>query len=335
MPRPTRQNPGRTPGAGVLAQYLVLALTWGTSFLTIKIGLEGLAPVQVVLARMALGTLALAAVVLVGRQRLPRDPVVWAHLALVGVLLCVVPFLLFAWAELRIPSGTASILNATTPLMTTLVALVALRQERLGWSRAAGLVLGFLGVVIVVAPWGGTTTSLTAGDLSAKLACLGATFCYGVAFVWLRRFVAPRGLPAAPVAFLQVGLGTVVLLAASPWLASGPVHLTARVVVAVLALGVLGTGLAYVWNTNIVAAWGAVRGSTVTYLTPLVGVAAGAAVLGERISPTGVVGGIVIVLGVTLGHGALQPALRRIVGTRSGDPADEPVVAETTDCEHR
>jgi drug/metabolite transporter (DMT)-like permease len=286
----------------VLAQYLVLALTWGSSFLLIKVGLEGLSPGQVVLARTVLGTAALAAVVAVTRQRLPREPVVWAHLAVVGVLLCTVPFSLYAWAELRVASGLASILNATTPLMTMAVSLLALRTERLGWGRALGLLLGFTGVVIVFAPW--TTGLGMDGDLTAKLACLLATLCYGIAFVWLRRFVAPRGLPAAPVALVQVGLGTTVIVALSPWLASTPVQLTPRVVAAMLGLGVFGTGLAYLWNTNVVSAWGAVRASTVTYLAPLVGVVAGAAFLGEAITVENVLGGAVIVGGVIVGHRA-------------------------------
>ncbi len=274
----------RPPRAGALLQYLVLALTWGTSFLFIKIGLEGLSPGQVVLARMVLGSLALGALMCLTRQRLPRDPVLWAQLAVISLLICVIPFLLFSWAELHIPSGLASILNATTPLMTMLVAVVALRQEPIGWSRAVGLLVGFGGVVVIFAPWT-ARASLAEGELLAKLACLAATVCYGISFVLIRRFIAPRGLPTVPVAFLQVGQGTLLLLLAAPWFASTPVHLSPRVVGAILPLGILGTGLAYVWNTNVVAAWGAVRASTVTYLAPLVGVLSGFLVLGEPVTP--------------------------------------------------
>lgn len=329
---PTADPAARPRGAGALLQYLALALTWGTSFLFIKIGLEELSPGQVVLARMVLGSLALGALMLATRQRLPREPAVYAHLVVVGLLICVVPFLLFSWAELQIPSGLASILNATTPLMTMVVALAALRQEALGWGRAAGLIVGFAGVVIVVAPWS-TGASLAEGELLAKLACLAATACYGVAFVWLRRFIAPRGLPSVPVAFLQVGQGTLLLLVAAPWFAATPVELTPRVLGAILPLGILGTGLAYVWNTNVVAAWGAVRASTVTYLAPLVGVLAGALVLGEPVTAAVVVGGLTIILGITLGHNTLQPLLRRLsrLGPAAGGtpqaqlpPSDQP-----------
>ena len=194
--------------------------------------------------------------------------------------MCVVPFLLFSWAETRISSGLASIYNATTPLMTMLVALAALPSERPTRTRSAGLVVGFAGVVLVLGPWGFDGHG-GSGALPGQLACLGATACYGTATVYLRRFVSPRGLPAATVATVQVGLGALVLLVAAPFVAGSPVHLTPRVVASVLALGVLGTGLAYVWLTNIVVGWGATNASTVTYLTPLVGVVLGVVVLGR------------------------------------------------------
>lgn len=317
-------RPSETADGYVLAQFIALACIWGTSFLFIKIGLEGLSPAQVVLARMMLGTLILAAVLLISRQRLPRDPAVWAHLALVGLLLCVIPFLLFAWAELRIPSGLASILNATTPLMTMLVATIALRSERLGRARAAGLLLGFAGVIIVFVPWSHTFNpddSFLAGDLPAKVACLAATLCYGIAFIWLRRFIAPRGLPAVPTAFLQVGLGTLALLTLAPWIATTPIKHTPSTIWSVLALGILGTGLAYVWNTNVVNCWGAVRASTVTYLAPLVGVIAGATVLNETLTWTQIAGGLIIITGVLAGHDAWRPVLRAFTRKAAGATA--------------
>lgn len=115
---------------GVAGQFVMLALAWGASFLFIKVGLEGLSPPQVVLGRLLAGAVALTVVSLVGRQPVPRELAVRGHLAVVSVLLCVVPFLLFAWAEQHVASGLASTYNATTPLMTTLVALVALPGER-------------------------------------------------------------------------------------------------------------------------------------------------------------------------------------------------------------
>lgn len=105
------------------------------------------------------------------------------------------------------------------------------------------------------------------GSAAGQLACLLATACYGIAFVYLRRFVAPRGLPAISAATVQVGVSAVLMLVLTPFLPAHPVHLTWRVTASVLALGILGTGIAYVWNANVVAVWGATNASTVTYLT--------------------------------------------------------------------
>lgn len=306
----TTRRPRWSPATSVRAQYLAAAATWGASFLFIKIGLEGLSPGQVVLGRLVTGALALGVVCTLSRQRLPREPVVWAHLTVLAVLLCVAPFLLFAWAERSVSSGSASVLNATTPLMTAAVALAALPQERLTRPRLLGLLVGFAGVVVVLAPWraggdgAGGDGTVGGGARWGQAACLLATLCYGVAFVYLRRHVAPRRLPAVPVATVQIGLAAVLMLALTPLVADQPAHLTGRVVAAVAALGALGTGLAYVWNTNVVSGWGATRASTVTYLTPLVGVVAGALVLGERVGWNEPVGALVVVLGIAVHHRA-------------------------------
>jgi drug/metabolite transporter (DMT)-like permease len=252
--------------------------------------------------------LALIVITIVTRPALPREPAVWRHLAVVSVLLCVVPFLLFAWAGQHISSGLASIYNATTPLMTMLVTLVALPQERPTPTRLAGLLAGFLGVLVVLAPWRG----LAGGEALAQAGCLLATVSYGISFVYLRRFVSPRGLPAVPVATVQVGLGAAVMLLAAPLVAAQPTQLTARVALSVLALGILGTGLAYVWNTNVVAAWGATNASTVTYLTPLVGIVLGVLILDERVSWNQPVGALVVVVGIVISQARLAPALRRL-----------------------
>ena len=296
---------GSRGGVGVLGQFAMLALAWGASFLFIKIGLEGLSPPQVVLGRLLAGAAALVVVSLARGQRPPREPVVRVHLAVVSVLLCVAPFLLFAWAEQHVASGLASIYNATTPLMTTLIALLALPSERPTRTTLSGLLTGFAGVVVVLGPWRG----LTGGDGLGQAACLAATLCYGVAFVYLRRFVSPRGLAAIPVATVQVGLGAVIMLVLAPFTATAPVHLSWRVAGSVAALGVLGTGLAYVWNTNVVSSWGATNASAVTYLTPVVGVVLGIVVLGEGLSWNEPLGALIVIAGIAVSQGRLK-ALR-------------------------
>lgn len=301
--------------------FALLALVWGSSFLLIAVALRGLDPGQVAGGRILLGATALLAVVTVTRHRLPRGLRVWGHLAVVGVLLCVVPFWLFAVAEERISSGLASILNATTPLMTAAITLVALRCERPDVRRLVALLVGLVGVVVVMAPWapgdGSGGGSAAAADPVGVLACLGATACYGAAFVYLRRFVVPLGLQPLAVAAGQVGAAAGVTLLLSPWLLAGGLPTregAATSVVALVALGVLGTGLAYVWNTRVVTDWGATRAASVTYLTPLVGVVAGAVVLDERVGWHQSLGAALVLAGALLA----RPA--RVTGRRARRP---------------
>jgi drug/metabolite transporter (DMT)-like permease len=201
---------------------------------------------------------------------------------------------LFIKVEQRIPSSLASIYNAATPLMTVLWGLAVLPGERPTRARLAGLITGFAGVALVLGPWDLASRS----QLMAQLACLAATACYGAAFTYLRRYVSPRGIAALPAATLQVSLAAVVALALAPWTATAPVRLSPAVTGSVLALGALGTGIAYVWNTGIVARWGATIASTVTYLIPIVGVALGVAVLSEPLTWNEPAGAAIVILGI-------------------------------------
>ncbi|MGL5864816.1 MAG: DMT family transporter [Dermatophilaceae bacterium] len=312
----------RSLSTSVLAQFVLLALTWGASFLFIKVALGGLSPFQVTFGRLLIGAVTLAAICAWSRRALPRDPRVWAHLLVVALLLCALPFTLFAWAEQHISSALASIYNATTPLMTMLVAVSALPEERPTRARLVGLATGFLGVLVILAPW----SSLGDSDLTGQLACLAATSCYGVAFVYLRRTITPRGLHAVPVATVQVGLGAAVMTIAAPWLASDPVQFSRPVVGSIIALGALGTGLAYVWNTAVVNSWGATNAATVTYLTPVVGVALGALALGERISWHEPVGALVVICGIAITQERLHlPTTRRWRRPSEPSPIDDHV----------
>jgi multisubunit Na+/H+ antiporter MnhG subunit len=177
--------------------------------------------------------------------------------------------------------------------------------------------------LIVLAPWAGLGDS----DLLGQLACLAATASYGAAFVYLRRYVTPRRLHAIPAATVQVSLGAILTILAAPWTATTPVTLTPAVVGSILALGALGTGLAYVWNTNVVNGWGATNASTVTYLTPVVGVALGALILNEQSSWHEPLGALVVILGIAITQNRLQPArLRRRSTPLRPQPADDYVI---------
>jgi drug/metabolite transporter (DMT)-like permease len=278
--------------------FLALSLVWGSSFLFIKVGLQGLAPTQLVLARILLGAVTLAVIMTVTRRRWPREPKVWAHMIVVGTFFCAVPFTLFAWAEQYVPSSLASIYNATTPIMTLLLTPLMLRSERLSGSRVMGLVVGIVGVVVLTGPWQLIGSGDIATTLPAQLACLGATVSYGFAGLYLRRFVSGLPYDAVTLSSVQLAMAAGVVLLVAPFGARGPITLNLPVVACVVALGVLGTGIAYVWYTRVLRDWGPVRASTVTYLAPVVGVVLGVLVLGETIHWYEPVGGLIVIAGI-------------------------------------
>lgn len=291
--------------AALALRFALLATAWGMSFLFIKVALDGLAPQQVVLGRLVLGAMTLAIIVRIAGHRLPRGLTTWGHLLFVALFLCVIPFTLFAVAQTEISSGLASIYNATTPLITGVIAFAALPGERLTRRAATGVAFGFVGVATVVGVW---DVNASSSSFSGQMLCLGATLCYGIAFVWIRKYISPLQLPAASVALVQVGLGALITLLAAPILSLSPVTLSVPVVFSMLCLGCLSTGMAYVWNTQIVAGWGATIGSSVTYLTPLVGVIAGVLILNESLTWHQPLGALIIIGGVILSRSKPKPS---------------------------
>jgi drug/metabolite transporter (DMT)-like permease len=282
-------------------RFLLLALIWGSSFLSIKVAVEVLAPVDVALGRVALGAIVLLIALAVTRQRLPAGRSVWGHLFVIALFGNSIPFLLLAEGETRISSVLAGIWNATTPLLTLVVATFMLPDERPTPRRVAGLLAGFAGVLIVLGPW----RSVAGGELLGQLMCLGAAACYGFAFPYTRRFVAGRpdsgtALSAGQLLWSSAQLGVVTV-----FVGGAPGALSLDPVLAMLALGVLGTGFAYILNYAVVRLAGATTASTVTYLVPLVSTALGIAVLGEHLVWNQPVGAAVVLASVAFSEGLI------------------------------
>jgi drug/metabolite transporter (DMT)-like permease len=310
-PLPTRDvaraSSGRPLSQGWIAvQFVLTGIIWGSSFLFMKVALVGLSPAQVAWSRLILGALTLGLFVALRRESLPRSLAVWGHMTVLAISFCVVPFLLFSWAQQYVTSGLASIYNATTPIMTAVMAGLLFRVERLKLVQIAGIVVGILGVMVIIAPWQGLDLNQS---LIAQFAILGATACYGFSLAYMRRFVADSGMSALVFSFLNIGIAAAIMAVLTPVIALTPVALDPWIVGSVLLLGCLGTGVAYIWNQNTLRAWGPTRASTVTYITPVVGVALGILVLGERISWNEPVGAIVVFLGILLAQDRLR--LRR------------------------
>ena len=284
--------------------FLALGMIWGCSFLFIKLGLQALTPVGVAFTRLAIGSVTLLAISRATGTRLPRGRRTWGYLALVALLFCSIPFTLFAWGETQVSSILAGIINACTPLATLVIVLLAFPEERPTRERVVGLAVGFVGVLVVVGVWDG----LGGGELLGLLACVAAITCYGLAFPLTRRHLVTTGDGPISIATGQVTLAALFLLpvvvletvTGSP-VVTGPPSLAT--VLGMLALGGLGSGVAYVLNTHIVGQAGGTVASSVTYVTPLVSVAAGAILLAEPLTWHEPAGGLVVLLGVAISQG--------------------------------
>ncbi|AIY03087.1 hypothetical protein ART_3488 [Arthrobacter sp. PAMC 25486] len=187
---------------------------------------------------------------------------------------------------------------------------MALRQEKVTLRKASGIVIGAVGILVVLSPW--RFYSAGAIDLWGQLACLGAVLCFGIVFSYTKKYVSAYGADPIGVPAVQMLLAALMMLVLAPFIATGPVSITVPVIIGMLLLGIVSTGLAYVWNFQIIAQWGATAASTVAYITPLVGVALGALVLREEISWNQIIGAGVVIGGIVLGQsgsGALQQTL--------------------------
>ncbi|MFE4727560.1 DMT family transporter [Microbacterium sp. NPDC056736] len=299
---PVRATPAPT-ARWVSVQFVLAGIVWGSSFLFMKVSLTGISPGQVAWTRILLGALTLGALVLLRREHLSRSLRVWGHLTVLGLTFCVIPFLLFSWAQQHVTSGVASIFNATTPIMTAIMAWLVFRVERLNVLQVLGIGVGIVGAVVIIAPWEGIAFD---GSLVAELAILGATASYGFSLAYMRRFASNTGMSALAFTFGYIAMAGVVMALLTPFLVLTPVRLDPSIVASLLMLGCLGTGIAYVWSQNTVRAWGPTRASTVTYITPVVGVLLGILVLGETITWNEPVGALVIFLGILLAQDRLR-----------------------------
>jgi drug/metabolite transporter (DMT)-like permease len=279
--------------------YIALGLVWGCSFIFIKLGLEFLTPNGVAFGRCALGAMALLIITRVRKISLPRQRSVWLKLWVVALLLNVIPGVAFAYAEVRVSSILAGIINAATPLMTLIVILIAFREERPKLYQLVGLGIGAVGVLTVLGIWKGIGHNSTVGII----ALLVAVSCYGVAFPFARKYVSPLGMKSEALATAQVTSAAITLLPfylidgiAKDEYRPGPV-------LAMLALGILGTGYAYIWNFSIISLAGSSIASTVTYMATIVAVFVGWIFLGESISWNQPLGGFLVLVGAAASQG--------------------------------
>jgi len=276
--------------------YLALGIVWGCSFIFIKLGLEFLTPFGVAFGRCALGAATLLIVARVKGVTLPKDRVILLHLWIVALLLNVIPGVLFALAETKVTSILAGILNAVTPLMTLIAILIVNREEKPKLFQIVGLLIGFTGVLTVLGAWQG----LGENPLWAILILLAAVSCYGISFPYTRRFVMPYKLKSEAVVATQLTLAATTLLPF--YLIDGIAKDEYRLgpVLGMFALGIFGSGFAYIWNFKVMELAGSAIASSVTYLTPVVAVIVGVIFLNEKVTWYEPVGALIVLLGAAI-----------------------------------
>lgn len=278
-----------------MRRLVLLAFVWGWSFLFIKVSVEGMTPTAVAAGRIALGALALHGYLRFKGMSLPRSRTFWRHAAVSTVFANILPFTMLAWGEERITSALTAVLNASTPLFTALAGFLYLRN-RLGKIEVIGLFVGIAGVAVAAGVGG---SDLAESSVTGSLAAILAGACYGFALTYAARH--QLGVPAEIAAAGQLTAGTVMLMpvAIATSFTNG-IDLEPHRVLAIVLLGAVGTGFAYILYYRSVAALGPTTTSLVTYLVPVFAVALGIVVLDEHFHVRMLLGGMMIVMGILL-----------------------------------
>jgi drug/metabolite transporter (DMT)-like permease len=297
--------PAQTNPTTELALLLVLATLWGASYTFIKLGVATIPPVTLIAARTLIAGTVLVAVIRSRGLSLPRDGATWRRFLFQACLNSVIPFTLIAAAERTVDAGLATILNSTSPIFAFLLTAVITRHEAVTARKIFGVVAGIAGTCLIV---GVEALGGLGDELTAQLAIVAATVCYAGAAIFGRGF---RQLdPMMPAAGSLV-CGAAILVPLSlvvdrPWTLAP----SAESILALLGLAVFSTALAFVIYFRLVGTLGSVGTTAQAYLRVPIGVAIGAALLGETLSATAWVGLACVVLGVAaMTIPARKPAL--------------------------
>jgi drug/metabolite transporter (DMT)-like permease len=318
MPGPDASRPTINSAMSSLewAMLLALSVLWGGSFFFVGLAVKALPLFTIVVARVALAAIALHVIVLLSGLRTSNDWRSWRIYIGSGVLNNVLPFSLIVFAQTHIASGVASILNATTPLFTVVVAHFLTRDEKLTAGRLVGVVVGFLGVAVMI---GGGALDALGVDVLAQLSSLAAALCYAFGGVYGRRFRA-LGIPPLAAATGQLTASSLILIPIMlvvdrPWTLPMP---SAGTIGALLGLALLATALAYLLYFRILATAGATNLLLVTFLIPVTAILLGIFVLGERLEARHLAGIALIALGLAAIDGRPARRLARLAGMPTG-----------------
>ncbi len=309
------QNPEITSKSWLMV--VALGLTWGGTFLVIELALEGITPFWLAAARITFGAVLTGAIWLARGARLflvPPNRVQLINLGFIALLSSAVPFMLLSWGQQFVTSGFAGVSMASVALIVLPMAHFLVPGERMTWRRAAGFLVGFAGVVLLIGAQVFESTGATL-EMPGRLACMGAAACYAVSSVQMRRLpqVDPVGLSAV---LLVIGAVCVIPVA---WVAEGPPPaIDARTALWVAFLGLVPTAAANLLRVAVVRSAGPVFMSLVNYQVPLWSVLLGALILGEALPPSLIWAMLLILSGVAVSQFG---ALKRLFSGRGRKPA--------------
>lgn len=294
---------------------LALSVLWGGSFFFNGVAVRELPTLTVVVSRVALAALILWIALWLTGARIPRERAVWTAFLGMGLLNNVIPFTLIVWGQGHIASGVASILNATTPLFTVVVAHLLTADERMTGGRMAGVMAGLAGVAVMI---GGEALRSLGVGIVAQIACLAGALSYAVAGIYGRRFralgVSPMATAAGQVTASSLVLIPVMLLVDRPWTLPAP---SQAAILALVAVATLSTALGYILYFRILATAGATNLLLVTFLIPVSAILLGVLVLDEALLPKHLLGMALIGLGLAAIDGRPWRALDRVLGARA------------------
>jgi len=287
---------------------IALSILWGGSFFFVEVAISELPTLTIVLVRVALAAIALWLFIFITGISVPRSLAVWSSFLIMGLLNNVLPFSLIVWGQLHIASGLASILNATTPLFTVLVASALLHDEKITKNKLVGVIVGFVGIVVMI---GSSALDGIGLNVAAQLAVIGAALSYAFAGVYGRRFktqnINPIVAAAGQVSASSLFLLPIVLVIDNPTSIVTP---STQVVMALVALALLSTAIAYVLYFQILASAGATNLLLVTFLIPVSAILLGTLILGETLQVSHMIGMAIITIGLIVIDGRL---LRQII----------------------
>ena len=286
------------------AAFVLLGLIWGSSFAWIKIAVEEIPPASLVALRMGLGAVGMLALLAFIRVPMPRGAREWLPLVVLGAVNAAVPIFLISWGEQFVDSGTAAVLNSLTPIFSLLIAGVALRVEPVTALRVGGLLLGFLGAALLASRE--LDLRADASGLIGAGAVVLAAFSYAVGASYARHRIRSTHryvVAAGTLVFAAFDMAVLALIT------DGGVILPTQpdTILAVAWLGVLGSFVAYVCFFFLIEHLGATVAAMVTFMFPVVGVALGVLLLGERMDVRLILGTVLVLMGiivVTLRHNA-------------------------------